>query len=436
LEKNKMQKFNFRSLMVVGMTMLAVGINSIAQDTATPPGYAILEGWAVLPADTFAEGPASGTLINPESNLNGRTVPFESQPVQGVSAIIPASDNTWFILPDNGFGAQDNSADFFLRIYEVGVNFDTQSVEVIRYISLSDPNGVVPFAIVNNDTDDRLLTGQDFDIESFRLAPDGTFWIGDEFGPWLLHFSAEGVMLTAPIATPFPADLESFARGLEFVQAPENPAFVELDVDARATTANHRGSGGFEGMAISPDGTTLFTMLEGVMVDARPDATFGTRLLTQEFSITDMSYNGTYYYYPLTNPSHNIGEMTAINDTQFLVIERDGGFGVNAAFKRVFLVDITNLQDDGHTFNKTLVVDLLSIFDANGLTTAEEGIVGFGPIFKFPFVTIESVYPVDAQTLLVVNDNNYPFSSGRRPGSPDDTEFILVRLPQALNLGE
>jgi hypothetical protein len=31
-----------------------------------------------------------------------------------------------------------------------------------------------------------------------------------------------------------------------------------------------------------------------------------------------------------------------------------------------------------------------------------------------------------------VNDNNYPFSSARRPGQPDDTEFIVVELAEAL----
>lgn len=84
--------------------------------------------------------------------------------------------------------------------------------------------------------------------------------------------------------------------------------------------------------------------------------------------------------------------------------------------------------------NKRLIVDLMSITDERGLTTPENGVIGLGPVFSFPFTTIESVYPVDAQTLLVINDNNYPFSSGRRPGTnADDTEIILVRLPQTLD---
>jgi hypothetical protein len=30
---------------------------------------------------------------------------------------------------------------------------------------------------------DRVLTGANFDLESFRQIADGSFWFGDEFGP-------------------------------------------------------------------------------------------------------------------------------------------------------------------------------------------------------------------------------------------------------------
>jgi hypothetical protein len=75
------------------------------------------------------------------------------------------------------------------------------------------------------------------------------------------------------------------------------------------------------------------------------------------------------------------------------------------------------------------------ITDRDGLSQTEAGALGVGPVFTFPFVTIEDVYPVDDRTLLVLNDNNYPFSSGRRPGkAPDDNEFILLHPPARLKL--
>ena len=47
-----------------------------------------------------------------------------------------------------------------------------------------------------------------------------------------------------------------------------------------------------------------------------------------------------------------------------------------------------------------------------------------------PFVTIESVLPLDDNRLLVINDNNYPFSTGRNPSRPDDNEFVVVRTDE------
>jgi hypothetical protein len=40
-----------------------------------------------------------------------------------------------------------------------------------------------------------ILNGINFDPESMQRTNDGTYWIGDEFGPYLLHFSADGVLL-------------------------------------------------------------------------------------------------------------------------------------------------------------------------------------------------------------------------------------------------
>jgi hypothetical protein len=47
--------------------------------------------------------------------------------------------------------------------------------------------------------------------------------------------------------------------------------------------------------------------------------------------------------------------------------------------------------------------------------------------FNFPLQSIESVTPVDAFTLLVGLDNNYPGGNGRVPGTPDGTELVLLR---------
>jgi hypothetical protein len=136
----------------------------------------------------------------------------------------------------------------------------------------------------------------------------------------------------------------------------------------------------------------------------------------------------------MADPGNAIGDMTAINDNEYLVIERDNGQGEAARFKRIYAIDLRTRAADG-SVSKRLVADLMAITDRDGITADEAGALGLGAIFKFPFVTIEDLYPITADTLLVINDNNYPFSSGRRPGrAPDDNEFILIQLPQRLPL--
>ena len=170
-----------------------------------------LIGFASLPADTFAQGSQSGA-DDGEGNpieANGRTGPFDGQPVQGFSGVqfAPDNDGAFWFLSDNGFGAQENSTDYLLRIYQVDPNFagaenGDGSVEVQDFVQLSDPDNLIPFNIVNENSEERLLTGSDFDVESFVFDRNGDIWIGDEFGPYLLHFDQGGTLLEVPIPTP------------------------------------------------------------------------------------------------------------------------------------------------------------------------------------------------------------------------------------------
>jgi glycerophosphoryl diester phosphodiesterase len=218
-----------------------------------------LVGFASLPADTFAAGPNAGAGIS----ANGRTGPFPGQPVQGFSGVqfAPGGNGRYWFLSDNGFGSKTNSADYLLRIYQVRPNFRTASggngtVKVESFIQLSDPDSLVPFPIVNEGS--RLLTGADFDIESFVLGADGNLWVGDEFGPFVLRFDQTGRLLAAPVATP---DLDA-ARQLDpdaEVRSPQNPYLTE------PAQANLGASRGFEGMAFHPNREVAFPMLEGTV---------------------------------------------------------------------------------------------------------------------------------------------------------------------------
>lgn len=414
-----------------------------------------LAGFAVLPANTFAEGPTSGQFAG--AGAFGNSLPLiDKQPVQGFSAVLQGPvAGSYYVMQDNGFGAKTNSADTILRMFAVKPDFRTASggtgtVSPIDYVSgvplpgfnsssfiqLRDPDRKLGFNIVasmanypngaNNIpvspviTAGRLLTGTDFDLESVRKDSNGNLWFGDEFGPYLIKTDATGKVLRSEIALPRPANVGGVAVDLgtnPIVQSPQNPNPLG--------TNNLPGSGGFEGMAINASGTKLYPLLE------RPLSTDPnqSRLLISEFDIATEAWTGNTFGYRLGPQGTNIGDFTSVTDTKFLVIERDGRqgdptnpqFANPAQFRKVFMVDISQLDADGFV-KKTEVLDLMNIADPHDLN-------GDGKTtFNFPFLTIENVLVVDEKTLLIVNDNNYPGSSGRDSGVSDNTEFILVSL--------
>lgn len=780
-----MTRFGFN----LGCLLVLLFVVGVAR--AADPDNVILSGIAVLPAATIADGPTSGAFIG-TGPINRQRPPFEGQPVQGVSAIINNGDGTYWAMSDNGFGDIYNSADYHLRLYHLQPDFvtvegGTGGITVLDFIELRDPDGLIGFPIVNHFTEDRILTGADLDIESVQLAPDGSLWLGDEFGPLLLHFSADGVLLEPPVQLPdvrsdagsfvcapqspfseqesalrvmnavrtharlhgseltpifsawaplikdnnpntfmagrptseifevaslqragfevlawgvtreqtmsnlisigvdgliserpdvlreavrkydgnrdsvpdfidnalfegtrfdvqgnarqlrpentlpaMEAALDEFVTSLQFdlgitrdgvpllasspelqtdrcrplaedatyddpllvndataeeIQAtyvcdllpdallsqtnnisasPVSVAFAELNglpdpytpptlqnvIDfvgfyadyytsgAGAANANAsirarsavnvrfnvdvqrdplragdtlapapfvqaiadviiandltewidvtsldfetllhlheyaptiqtvfrftdrnlqpnasgvspwlagmawpyradacsaaaaQTSGGFEGMALSADGTTLLPLLEKPLT-SDPAGT----LLIHAFDIAAGAYTGDYYLYPLDNRGAAIGDFIMVNDTEGLVIERDGSQADLTGFKAIYKI---TLGEPGEAVQKELLVDLLYIQDPNLLASQVLGRdgIGFGEVFAFPFVTIESVFVLDETHIGVLNDNNYPFSVGRYVVDrfPDDTEFIILELPEPLSL--
>jgi hypothetical protein len=410
----------------VGASLLAgsaAGAAAPDPARAAEPKRATLVGYAVLPATAVLPGPTSGQFIE---SANGVVVPFRgAQPVQGVSSVIPGPrPGHYLALQDNGFGARSNSPDALLRWLVVEPRWRTSrggagEVAVREAVALADPHGRAPFATVS--TQDAypdsevpvpaeiraggLLTGADFDPEAFRQLPDGTFWLGDEFGPWLLHVDPRGGLLETPVGPPG-------------VRSPEHP-------DAAARGATLPRSRGFEGLALSPDGRTLWPMLEGT-VAGDPEGTlriyeFDTR--TRAFATDTATGEPRVRRYRLESPDHAIGELTALDARRFVVVERDGRAGEEARFKRIYRIDLDRAGPDG-ALAKSLLVDLLDVADPDDLDRDGRA------CFRFPFATIESVLPMDAATLLVAADNNFPFGAARVPGTADATEFILVHVPE------
>ncbi|HKO89728.1 MAG TPA: esterase-like activity of phytase family protein, partial [Polyangiaceae bacterium] len=446
-----------RQLVGTICSFIFMGIASVPAGTAWADE---LTAFAVLPANTFAVGPTSGQFAG--AGAGGNALPLvDKQPVQGVSAVLVGpTEDTFYVMPDNGFGAKTNSADALLRVYAIKPDFKVWAGRRLRgsgtvspadfrsgaelpsfsadsFIGLSDPRGQLGFTLVsdlatypNGDNSvpvdasiraQRLLTGADFDIEAVRRDARGHFWFGDELGPFLVETDQRGRVLRSEVHLPNVVLPGSTAAGSE-VMAPQNPFLG-------SQTPNLNGSNGFEGMAVSPSGRFLFPLLEGTV--AGDDAINGTtrkNLRISKFDTKTQAYTGDTWLYQLEADGTNIGDMTAINEHQFLVIERNGQTATTGGvpFKKIFIADLHDVPSGGFA-QKTELVDLMNISDPHDLNGDGQA------LFTFPYVTIESVLILDASTLLVINDNNYPGTGGRDTSS-DPTEFLKIRLDRSLDV--
>ncbi len=370
-----------------------------------------LDRRATLSADYIAEGPPSGALA---TAANGRTGPFPGQVIPGFSALVDNRDGTFWGLPDNGFGSKENSADFLLRLYLVQPDWDrgngraSGEIEVLDRISLRDPDRKIPFPIVNDATPERLLTGSDFDIESVVRLRDGSLWIGEEFGPFLLHVDHTGKVLGPPVP---------FVDG----SSPQNPL---LPPGAIPNIARSRG---FEALGISSNGRYLYPIVEGAFVDE----TEPRRRWIYEFDVKSEQYTGNRWAYRTDADPNVIGDAVVVGRDRLMLIERDDFDGPRAVTKKVYEVDLRRTDEAGFV-DKQLVVDLLYIDNPRQIPAGgTEAGFGLGDPFSFPMQSVESLVVLDRNRLLIGNDNNYPGNAARVPGTPDDTEMIVISRRQA-----
>lgn len=399
-----------RATLSILAAAVAASLLPSAAVAADKPGPTItvptLEARATLSADYLAAGPQSGALATP---ANGRSGPFPGQVIPGFSGIVDAGDGTLWAMPDNGFGSKANSADFLLRIYHVKPRWETAKggageIKVKGFVSLRDPDHRIDFPIVHGDTKKRLLTGADFDIESIVRQKDGSFWIGEEFGPFLLHVDKTGKLLAAPV--PFPLG-----------KSPQNPYL------GAGETPRIKASRGFEAMAASKDGRYLYPITEGAFVDD----TLQRRRTISEFDTRTNRYTGVTWAYQTDQDANVVGDAFTTGRHQLLVIERDDFQGESSVIKRVYALDLDKRDVDGFV-RKTLVLDALKIANPDHLGAGDG--YGTGDPFSLPVQSFETVVQLADGRLLIANDNNYPGNAARVAGKPDDTEIDIIDLRQ------
>jgi len=427
---------------------------------------ATLAGHAALPAATLAQAPADagplfatagkftapdrkrveavGSLIATSFAADPKAprqteigLPVAGQAVQGFSAVVPQGKDVFLTLTDNGFGSKVNSVDALLMVHRVKADWATGALNRENTLFLRDPNKKVPFAIVNENTASRYLTGADFDPESLVVQNDRLF-IGDEFGPYILELDRDGVVLAAheTLVDGKPARSPDHYRngGL-----PNIPGAVSFEV---------RRSRGFEPMGVSPDGKTLYPALEGPLWNAEAkgfenkDGRLYTRVL--EFDVEKRAYTGRSWKYLLEDNANVVADLAMIDAGSALVIERDDTtegaksqsckgeiktdcFNAPANFKRIYKIDIAGADADGFV-RKIGYIDLTDIADPDH----KARIGAPSDRFVMPHLGPEGVGIVDAEHIVVVNDNNLPYSTGRAIGKADGDEIALLKVGELL----
>lgn len=286
------------------------------------------------------------------------------------------SSNLFYGLSDRGPGGGIIS--YATRVQQFQLNV-APSTGAISNFSLSKTilfqtqtggtfNGLNP-QLLNNDS---TSLGLSFDPEGFAVAPNGHFYVSDEYGPSVYEFGSNGA----------------------FIRAFENPANV-LPRDANGAnysgivTTGRQDNRGYEGLTISPDGKKLYTILQDPLQnEGTPDGRRSPNVRIVEFDTATGKSTAQYAYqlesladinarvsndFGANSQGRNIGasSITALGNNRFLVIERDNrGLGVDAAIssnpgdvgsKRVYVVDLSNATD-------------VSGVDLTGLNTLPAGV--------------------------------------------------------------
>ena len=203
----------------------------------------------------------------------------------------------------------------------------------LRTIGLADAqgrpmNGLINAANPTRETtvalDGTVLAPSDhgLDPEGMVAVPDGTFWVSDEYGPFLTHFDSTG-------------------RQIERLSP--------LDASLPRELALRSPNQGLEGLTITPDGSTLVAIMQSALKTPGLDGSAKKVPFTRIVTVNLADKRVAEYLYPLANPQKSgvaVSEITAISATTFLVDEHDGKFEPGAD-KKIYVADIADATDIG-----------------------------------------------------------------------------------------
>jgi hypothetical protein len=284
-----------------------------------------------------------GTLPGDATDLSGlkgkqsNGTPADRLGGHGSGIAYSGTGHEYLLMSDRG--PADGASDYACRFHRMTITVSPgQSPAVAMKLTattmMSNEDGKPLVGSLSAFTQPDATKNLRFDPEGVRVGTKGEVFVSDEYGPVLAEFDATGKRVRL---FPVPAKFQTATPG-------KLPA-DELPPKAKAGRQPNRG---MEGLAISPDGGKLLGAMQspllqdGGTLNAKQERQgHNCRLL--EFDRSTMK--SREFVYPLDNPNNGVNEILALNDHEFLVLERDSKLGQDAAFKKVFRIDTAAATD-------------------------------------------------------------------------------------------
>ncbi len=288
----------------------------------------------------------------------------------GFSAIeYTGENNRYLVLSDRGPG--DGAASYACRFHEIELSLDMEQQRLTPHLLKttllrSAANELLSgsLAAVASAGRDKLSLAHD--SEGLRLLEGGTLVISEEYGPSVTLFSRSGQRLK-PWTIPSQFKLCS-----------------DPDASNAVGTFPNRG---LEGLATSTDGQFIIAAMQGPLIqDGRVESGKCLGTTTRWLCLDRRTGETHQWLYPLCDESSGVSEILAVDETHYLVLERDSLAGAEAQIKRIYLADVQTASDisqlaSSHSaeeqgvqpITKRLLIDLLDErFGLGGARAAEK----------------------------------------------------------------
>jgi hypothetical protein len=302
-------------------------------------------GTASAAVTFIGEGSIPGTATD-QSGLSGLledgVTPKNLVGGFGSAITYSGKDNLYVATPDRG--PADGATTYIDRIYtirialkKIGANqFEVKpSVISTKLMRLDGHDYFTGFSAAFDET--GSTESLRFDPEGVRLSRCGkTAFVSDEYGPYLYEFDLHSGKRLRSLNLP-----NKYLIDIPF-PTPASGTNLELVHNAFGRQANR----GMEGLAISPDGSKLYGIMQSALL--QDGALTGTSREGTNNRIVEIDIDSgevREFLYQLASKSNGVSEILAINDHEFLVLERDGKAGSEATFKKLFKIDISGATD-------------------------------------------------------------------------------------------